>query len=104
MIKINVEIGLVSFHDYQNNKLLVFKKTCGACPCQYDIYDNWKFGKPNYYGRLRYGYFYVAKKPCGEPIYEFDFKDGLKGCFEDTEEEIKYLKNACKEIWHSQDI
>ena len=79
-MKIIEEIQLISFHDYENMKILIFKKTCSASPCQYDIFDNWETTKPKYHGRLRWGYFYVAKEPLGEPIYDFDFKDKIFKC------------------------
>lgn len=98
---IREEIYLITFHDYVKRRLLVFKKTCSACPCQYDIYDRWPkkdSDKPKYYGRLRWGYFYVAKKPLGKPIYEFKFEDD-KGAFYTIPLEIEHLKKACEKIW-----
>lgn len=97
-IDIREEIYLISFHDYTKKKMLLFKKISTACPTQYDIYDSWECEKPKYYGRLRHGYFYVAKEPLGEPIYEFRFKKEL-GSFMDSIQEIKHLKEACKKIW-----
>ena len=103
-IKIIAEIQLISFHDYIKRKLLIFKKTCGASPCQYDIYDNWKLKENKYYGRLRWGYFYIAKEPLGKPIYEFSFKDKYKGSFSSPDEEIEYLTKACEKIWKNKKI
>ena len=97
--QIKEEIQLISFHNYINKRSLIFKKTCSASPCQYDIFDNWNMKKIKYYGRLRWGYFYVAKEPCGKPIYEFDFKRPMDGFFKNTEEEIYHLKKACMKIW-----
>lgn len=100
---IHEEIQLISFHDYKEKRVLIFKKTCGACPCQYDIYDSWEnCDKPKYYGRLRWGYFYVAKEPCEEPIYEFNFKDDMQGAFYDSVLEIEHLKKACQKIWEQK--
>jgi hypothetical protein len=98
-ISISEEIYLISFNNYKKKKILIFRKTCSASPCQYDIYDSWKLEKPVYYGRLRWGFFYVAKAPLCKPIYEFDFKDRWKGFFEDSTEEIEHLKKVCEKIW-----
>ena len=96
---IRPEIQLISFHDYINRRMLVFRKTCGMCPCQYDIFEDWNEKEPNYYGRLRWGFFYVATEPLGTPIYQHDFKEQYKGSFKDITEEIYYLKKACEKIW-----
>jgi len=95
----HTEIHVISFHDYQKKRRLIFRKTCNACPTQYDIYDTWKSKKPKYYGRLRWGYFYVADKPLGKPIYQAQFKDDLQGYFYSVNTEIKHLKEVCKKIW-----
>ena len=99
VMKIHEEIQLISFHDYVKRRVLIFKKTCAACPTQYDIYDSWENDKPKYYGRLRWGYFYVAKKPLGKPIYQFQFEDDMQGAFYNTSLELEQLKKACKKIW-----
>ena len=96
------EIELITFREYENNKFLLFKKTCHGCPCQYDIYENFDSKEPKYYGRLRWGYFYVAREPDGKPLYEHRFEDGWKGAFDSSSEEIKYLKEACKAIWFNK--
>lgn len=101
-IRIGVEINLVSFHDYQKKKVLIFKKTCNATPTQYEIYDSWnslELKEEKYFGRLRWGYFSVSKEPLGKPIYEFSFGDKYKGCFKDETEELSHLKKVCEKIW-----
>ena len=102
---IYANIELISFNSYKKKKLrvLIFRKTCTACPTQYDIYDSWKMKVPKYYGRLRCGYFYVVKKPLDKPIYDFNFnEDSMKGCFNNEFEEIDYLKKACRKIWNKK--
>ena len=68
-------------------------KTCSMCPCQYDIFLRGK----KYYGRLRWGWFYVAKSPHDKPIYEYRFKEE-KGSFSSPQEEVEFLCKAMRKI------
>jgi hypothetical protein len=72
-------------------KDLNFKKTCDACPEQYDVF---KDGKQVGYVRLRWGNLTVESPDCGgELVYEHYFEnDSFKGCFDSTEERQKYLE------------
>jgi hypothetical protein len=69
---------------------LNFKQTCGACPEQYDVYDD----KNNLVGylRLRHGVFTVNYPWVGGETILREFPDG-DGCFEDYERE-KYMAMA----------
>lgn len=69
---------------------VVLKKTCSACPEQYDAYLD---GKKVGYFRLRGGYFRVDAEECGGPtVYEATHEQGLlgDGMFEPQERE-KFL-------------
>lgn len=57
--------------------------TCGACPEQYDVFDD-NNGKKVGYLRLRHGYFRADYPDCGgETVYEADTKGD--GIFDDDE-------------------
>lgn len=57
--------------------------TCGACPEQYDVFDD-SDGKKVGYLRLRHGYFRADYPDCGdETVYEAETKGD--GIFEDDE-------------------
>lgn len=69
-------------------------QTCGACPEQYEAYD--ESGRQVGYLRLRHGYFRVDYPTCGgETIYEASPKGD--GIFEENEREF-YLNQACRAI------
>ncbi len=77
------ELG-VMIHGYR------LKQTCGACPEQYDVYDD--LGQQVAYFRLRHGGFRVDVPDCGgETIYTANPKgDGIF----DREERVHYLTKA----------
>lgn len=59
---------------------LRFEQTCGACPEQYDVFDD--EGKQVAYVRLRWGRLRVDVPDCGvETILSHQFDDPWKGCF-----------------------
>lgn len=60
---------------------LRFEQTCGACPEQYDVFDD--EGKQVAYVRLRWGRLRVDVPDCGgETILSHRFDDPWKGCFD----------------------
>lgn len=72
------------------------KQTCGACPEQYDVYD--EEGNQVGYLRLRWGYFYAQcyVSPEHHPIvYESDTIG--EGSFDDSER-THHLNLACQHI------
>ncbi len=75
---------------------LEFKKTCDACPEQYDVF---KGDEMVGYVRLRWGGL-SCRYPNydGEIIYSESFDDGWKGSFEDDNERNKYLIVIAKEL------
>lgn len=67
--------------------MMKFEQTCGACPEQYDVFDN---GRKVGYVRLRHGHLYAAVPDVGgDIVYSHDFPDVWQGHFE-TEAERKY--------------
>lgn len=69
------------------------KKTCSACPEQYDVYLD---GKQVGYLRLRHGYFRCDYPDCGgETIYSAYPKGN--GSFFDDERDY-YIKQALEEL------
>ena len=77
-------------------KGLNFKKTCDACPEQYDVF---KDEKQVGYVRLRWGNLTVDSPDCGgESVYEHYFGDAWKGCFDDNNERNKYLLIIANEL------
>lgn len=75
--------------------MIVLKLTCGACPEQYDAFDE-VTGKQVGYLRLRHGHFRVDYLKCGgETIYEACPQGD--GCFDEDEREY-YLKFAVHAI------
>lgn len=77
------EMG-VMIHGYR------LKKTCFACPEQYDVFDD--LGQQVAYFRLRHGGFRVDVPDCGgETIYTANPEGD--GCFLDSER-VRYLTEA----------
>ena len=77
-------------------KGLNFKKTCDACPEQYDVF---KDEKQVGYVRLRWGNLTVESPDCGgDLVYEHYFGDAWKGCFDDDNERNKYLLIIANEL------
>jgi len=73
---------------------LLFHKTCDMCPEQYDVY---KGTKQVGYVRLRWGNLTVDfPNALDKLIYSKDFGNGYKGCFNDDNERILYLKKVAK--------
>lgn len=73
---------------------LLFHKTCDACPEQYDVY---KRTKQVGYVRLRWGNLTVDfPGALGKLIYHKKFSEEYKGCFNDDNERITYLKKVAK--------
>lgn len=77
-------------------KGLDFKKTCDACPEQYDVF---KDGNQVGYVRLRWGGL-SCRYPNheGDEIYSESFQDAWKGCFDDDNERNKYLLIIANEL------
>lgn len=73
---------------------LEFIKTCGACPEQYDVFD--ENDNQVAYIRLRWGYLSVEYD--GKEIYSHTFSDDMKGSFDNEEERQKYLSIIRKKI------
>lgn len=75
---------------------LNFKKTCDACPEQYDVF---KDGKQVGYVRLRWGGLSCRYPDYeGDEIYSESFQDAWKGCFDDDNERNKYLLIIANEL------
>lgn len=75
---------------------LDFKKTCDACPEQYDVF---KGDKMVGYVRLRWGVLSCRYPDYeGDEIYSESFDDGWQGEFEDDNERNKYLIIIAKEL------
>lgn len=75
---------------------LNFKKTCDACPEQYDVFKN---GKQVGYVRLRWGGLSCRYPDYeGDEIYSESFQDAWKGCFDDDNERNKYLLIIANEL------
>ena len=71
--------------------------TCGACPEQYDVFD--QSGKQVGYLRLRHGQFRADVPDCGgETVYEAFFNDTLQGQFDSPEQRQRYLQEAVTAI------
>lgn len=69
---------------------LRFELTCGACPEQYDVYD--EDNKQVAYIRLRWGNLRVDYPDyMGTTIYYHEFEDPWIGCFDSEEQRDKYL-------------
>lgn len=76
---------------------LRFVQTCSGSPEQYDVYD--ENNNQVAYVRLRWGYLRVDCPDYGcETIYEHEFSDGFKGCFDDEQERSKYMKRITNSI------
>ena len=77
-------------------EVLDFKKTCDACPEQYDVF---KGDKLVGYVRLRWGVLSCRYPDYeGDEIYSESFDDGWQGEFEDDNERNKYLIIIAKEL------
>lgn len=75
---------------------LNFKKTCDACPEQYDVF---KGDKIVGYVRLRWGLLSCCYPDYeGEEIYSKSFDDAWQGEFDDDNERNKYLIIIATEI------
>lgn len=75
---------------------LNFKKTCDACPEQYDVF---KGDKMVGYVRLRWGNLSCCYPDYeGEEIYSKSFDDAWQGEFEDDNERNKYLIIIANEL------
>ena len=73
---------------------LVFHKTCDMCPEQYDVY---KGAKQVGYVRLRWGNLTVDfPDALDKLIYHKKFNEECKGCFNDDNERMTYLKKIAK--------
>ena len=73
---------------------LLFHKTCDMCPEQYDVY---KGAKQVGYVRLRWGNLTVDfPDALDKLIYHKKFKEEYKGCFNDDNERMTYLKKIAK--------
>jgi hypothetical protein len=57
-------------------KVAKAKRTCIACPSQWDI---WLEDGRQLYARYRFGYFYLAESPLASPILEFEHGDEWQG-------------------------
>lgn len=78
-------------------KNLIFIKTCGACPEQYDVMteDNNIVG----YVRLRFGALTCEYPDVGgEMIYSAFFDDDFMGSFDDAEQRNYYLNIVADKI------
>lgn len=78
-------------------KGLIFNRTCGACPEQYDVFnDN---GHIVGYVRLRYGNL-ICEYPSvfGKCIYHASIGGGWTGCFENEEQRMEHLNNIADKI------
>lgn len=78
-------------------KGLYFCKTCGACPEQYDVYDDHE----NIVGyvRLRWGGLTCEYPDVGgKLIYEASVGDGWCGKFENENQRLRYLNNIADRI------
>lgn len=89
---LNHQLILIRKLYLKNN--LTLKLTSGACPEQYEVFDN--SGKQVAYLRLRHGEFRVDFPDCGgETIYEADpIGDGTFN----EDERLVYLTNAMRAI------
>lgn len=75
---------------------IVLKKTCDACPEQYDAINTETFEVVGYL-RLRHGWFYTSCPDVdGDIVYE-SYPDGDGAFFDDQEREVE-LKNAIEAI------
>lgn len=78
---------------------LFFLRTCQACPEQYEVYT--KNGEQVGYVRLRWGSLTAYHPDYGtELIYQYDFNDGFKGCFDSEGERDKHLTNILNKLKH----
>ena len=78
-------------------KGLNFNCTCGACPEQYDVFDD--NGYIVGYVRLRWGVL-TCEYPNvgGKCIYHASIGDGWTGCFENEEQRMEHLSNIADKI------
>lgn len=85
------------------------KQTCGACPEQYDVFDD--AGEQIGYIRLRHGYFSVRKDgPGGDEVFGTSSFEG-DGCFAKETERQFFLDIALKRLktrhpveWHNEEL
>lgn len=70
--------------------------TCGACPEQYDVFDDLSTKKIGYL-RLRHGYFRADYPECGgRTVYETEtMGDGIF----DEDERLPHLTAAVRALW-----
>lgn len=81
-----------------------FKKTCDACPEQYDVFD--PDGKQVAYVRLRWGGLYASCPDVGGTIvYEADAGGHDGGCFKSDSERMRHLRKIAERIeWFNYPI
>lgn len=80
-----------------NIKGLEFILTCGACPEQYDVFDN--NGNMVGYVRLRWGELTCEYPDVGgDVIYSADIGDYLTGVFENEKQRMEHLNAIADEI------
>lgn len=73
-----------------------FLNTCYACPEQYDVYRS--NGELCGYVRLRWGTLRADYPNVeGDSIYNYNFEDDFKGCFDSDEERNKYIQEIAIE-------
>ena len=71
-----------------------FLNTCYASPEQYDVYR--ANGELCGYVRLRWGSLRADYPNIdGDTIYQHEFEDNYKGCFDSDDERAKYLTEIC---------
>jgi hypothetical protein len=79
--------------------MIILKKTCSACPEQYDAHLDSLEGEQVGYIRLRWGEFRVDYPDCGgETIYNASLGDGWAGAFDTAEQRDYYLRFAVDAI------
>ena len=77
---------------------LRFDQTCGACPEQYDVYDDDRLVG---YARLRHGHLrgeYLDSDGVWKPIYQWTFSEPHKGLFTSQEEREVHLADIALQI------
>lgn len=76
--------------------MITFQQTCGACPEQYDAYED---GKIVGYVRLRNGRFTVrCPDVCGELVYSTAYGDDWCGAFDSDVDRRRHLARARRAI------